>query len=712
MSNTDTTNSSVGDQKALNLLEEFAPVDYATWKEAAEKLLKGAPFDKKMLTPTPEGITLQPIYRQEDMEGLEHLESFPGEFNFSRGATDEGYLQNPWKISQELPYGTPEEFNAAALNDMQRGQDALNLLLDIATQSGRDPAEAGAGEVGACGLSIATLGDLQTALKDVIPDAVAINLQSGVSGLPLMALLVAWLKEQGKEAKCLSGSLNVDPLGVLARSGSLPVSLDEAFADMVALAKYCLANAPDFKPVGVSTLPYANAGASAVEELASALATGTVYLRKLMDAGIEIDDAAKCIGFEFSLGSNFFMEVSKLRAARILWSKIVSAFGGGREAARMTIHGRTGLWNKTVHDPYVNMLRTTTEALSGVVGGVQSMHVGAFDEIIQAPSTFSRRIARNTQIMLQEECELRAVIDPAGGSWFIENLTDQVAKSSWNIFQEIEKEGCMLAALEKGSIQERIAKTNAGRIKLLTQRRANLVGTNLYPNLKEKPLTEEKPDFSGVKTKRVEAVKAAAKDVDISSLTGSDEGLVDRLAAAASKGATLGAIFKALHSGKGDKPAVTALPSVRGAEIFEAMRDAADTYTKANGHGPKMFLTTMGPLRKHKLRADFTRGFFEVGGFDIEAADGYDSVEDAVAGAKASGAKVTVICGTDDGYVEFVPAFCKALKAEAPDIKIVLAGYPGDNEKAYTEAGLDDYIFIKSNVYEVNKKYLEAIDVM
>ncbi|MBC2592995.1 acyl-CoA mutase large subunit family protein [Ruficoccus amylovorans] len=712
MSNTDTTTSSVGDQKALNLLEEFAPVDYATWKEAAEKLLKGAPFDKKMLTPTPEGITLQPIYRQEDMEGLEHLESFPGEFNFSRGATDEGYLKNAWKIAQELPYGLPEEFNAAALSDMQRGQDALNVALDIAGQTGRDPAEAGVGEVGACGLSVATLEDLQKAFKDVVPEAVNINFQSGVSGVAVAALLVAWLKEQGKEAKSLKGGLNLDPLGVLARSGSLPVSLDEAFADMAALASYCKDNAPEFTPVGVSTLPYANAGASAVEELACALATGTVYLRKLMEAGLDINEAAKAIRFEFTLGANFFMEVSKLRAARILWSKIVSEFGGDRQAARMQIHGRTGLWNKTVHDPYVNMLRTTTEALSGVVGGVESMHVSPFDEVIETPTTFSRRIARNTQIILQEECELRAVIDPAGGSWFIENLTDQVAKGAWGIFQEIEKEGCMVAALQSGSVQARIAKTNAGRIKLLTQRRANLVGTNLYPNLKEKPLPKTTPDFSEVKKQRVEAVKAAAKDVDLSTLADRDDGLIDRLAAAASQGATLGAIFKALHTEPGEVPSVTALPSVRGAQIFEEMRDAADAYTQAKGHGPKMFLTTMGPLRKHKARADFTRGFFEVGGFDIVAADGFDSVEAAVAGVKASGSELTVICGTDDAYVEFVPAFCKALKAEAPGIKIILAGDPGENGPAYTEAGLDDFISIRSNVYDINKKYLEAIGVM
>ncbi|MDP0497190.1 MAG: methylmalonyl-CoA mutase family protein [Verrucomicrobiota bacterium JB024] len=711
MSNTDTTTSSVG-EKALNLLEEFAPVDYAAWKAAAEALLKGAPFEKKMLTPTPEGITLQPIYRQEDMEGLEHLESFPGEFNFSRGATDDGYLQNPWKIAQELPYGLPEDFNKAALEDMQRGQDALNIALDIASQTGKNPDEAAAGEVGACGLSLSTLEDIKKAFKDVVPEAVNINLQSGVGGLPLMALLVAWLKEQGKEAKSLQGGINLDPIGVLARSGSLPVSLDEAFADMAALVTYCKDNAPGFAAVGVSTLPYANAGASAVEELACALATGTLYLRKLLEAGVEINDAAKAIRFEFALGANFFMEVSKLRAARILWSKIVSEFGGDREAARMKIHGRTGLWNKTVHDPYVNMLRTTTEALSGVVGGVESMHVGAFDEIIEEPTTFSRRIARNTQIILQEECELRAVIDPAGGSWFIENLTDQVAKSAWAIFQEVEKEGGIVAALTSGSIQKRIGKTNDGRIKLLTQRRASLVGTNLYPNLKEKPLGGKLPDFAMVKKQRVEAVKAAAKDVDVSTLADRDAGLIDRLAAAAAQGASLGALFKALHAEAGEAPAVTALPSVRGAQIFEEMRAAADAYTEANGHGPKMFLTTMGPLRKHKARADFTSGFFEVGGFDISAADGYASVEDAVAGAKASGAKLTVVCGTDDAYVEFVPAFCKALKAEAPDMKIILAGDPGENGPAYTEAGLDDFISIRSNVYEVNKKYLEAIGVM
>ena len=691
---------STNEKTDLNLLEEFAPSDYAAWKTAAEALLKGAPFEKKMLTPTPEGITFQPIYRSEDIEGLEHLQSFPGDFNFVRGAREEGYLKEPWKIAQELPYGTPEEFNKIALGDLMRGQDALNITLDMATQIGLDPADGKTGEVAACGLSLACIDDLNTALKDIVPDAISISFQSGLSGLPLFGLLLAWLKKNGKEASALNGGMNLDPLGILAKSGTLPISLEDAFADMATLAKYCSENAPHFTAVGVSTLPYANAGASAVEELGCALATGVTYLRKMMEAGMEIDAAAKSIAFEFSLGANFFMEVAKLRAARILWGKAVEAFGGSREAARMKVHARTGLWNKTVHDPYVNMLRTTTEALSGVVGGVDSMHVGPFDEVIGAPTEFSRRIARNTQIILQEECELRAVVDPAGGSWFIEKLTDEVAKTSWSFFQDIEKAGGMIAALESGMVQEKVAKTQAGRKKMLAQRRANLVGTNLYPNLGEKPLNTATPDFEAQCKARKAKVRAKAE----LSLDKSGD-IVSQLAAAATSGATLGSMFKALHAG-GGTPSITALPNERGAKMFEEMRAAAKAAE------PKLFLSTIGPLRKHKARADFTSGFFQVGGFDITAAPGTTDVDEAVKLAQDSGAKVTVICGTDDDYVEFVPAFCQKLKAAAPDIKIILAGYPGDNEEAYKAAGLDDYIFVKSNVYDVNKQYLEYLDVL
>lgn len=690
----------------LNLLEEFAPVDYAAWKEAAEALLKGAPFEKKMLTPTPEGITLQPIYRQEDIDGLEHMESFPGEFNFSRGATDSGYLQQPWKIAQELPCGLPEEFNKAVLSDMMRGQDALNIALDLATQLGKDPADAEPGEVAACGLSLSTLADLQTAFKDVIPEAVSISFQSGVNGLPLAALLVAWLKAQGKEAKSLQGGMNLDPVGLLARDGQLPTSLDNACADMAALAAFCKDNAPNFTAAGVSALPYANAGASAVEELGCAIATGVAYLRKLMEAGLEIDDAAKTIRFEFALGSNFFMEVAKLRAARILWAKAVAAFDGSREAARMKIHGRTGLWNKTVHDPYVNMLRTTTEALSGVIGGVESMHVGPFDEVAEVPTQFSRRIARNTHVILQEECELTTVVDPAGGSWFIEKLTDEVAGAAWTCFQEIEKTGGIVAALEQGVIQEKVAKTHAGRKKLLSQRRANLVGTNLYPNLKEEPLDPTTPDFAALREKRIQSLDTNnATDITV----GRDANLVDALVEAAAAGATAGAMFNALHKDAAASPSVTPLVAERGATMFEKLRAAARDYASKHGHGPQLFLTTIGPLRKHKLRADFTRGFFEVGGFDITAADGYTETAEAAEGAKASGAKATVVCGTDDDYVTFVPDFCQKLKEIAPDMKIILAGFPGENEESYKRAGLDDFIFVKSNVYDVNKLYLELV---
>ena len=303
---------STNEKTDLNLLEEFAPSDYAAWKTAAEALLKGAPFEKKMLTPTPEGITFQPIYRSEDIEGLEHLQSFPGDFNFVRGAREEGYLKEPWKIAQELPYGTPEEFNKIALGDLMRGQDALNITLDMATQIGLDPADGKTGEVAACGLSLACIDDLNTALKDIVPDAISISFQSGLSGLPLFGLLLAWLKKNGKEASALNGGMNLDPLGILAKSGTLPISLEDAFADMATLAKYCSENAPHFTAVGVSTLPYANAGASAVEELGCALATGVTYLRKMMEAGMEIDAAAKSIAFEFSLGANFFSTTRKL----------------------------------------------------------------------------------------------------------------------------------------------------------------------------------------------------------------------------------------------------------------------------------------------------------------------------------------------------------------------------------------------------------------
>ncbi len=685
----------------------FAPNSYEEWRAAAEALLKGAPFEKKMLTRTLEGITLQPIYRRQDAEELAAADPLPGAGSFRRGSRPDGYLANPWEVAQELSASTAEEFNAFLLASLMSGQTAANALLDVATQLGLDPAAATAGQVGVCGLSLANADDLAAALDEVVPSAIGLHFQSGLSGVAVEAFLLAWLDRSGSAPRELRGSLNMDPLGVLAASGTLPVALEQLFDELSWLVDYNEKNLPDFQSVGVSAMPCHCAGGSAVEELAGALASGACYFNALLERGCSADAVARQIRFTLPIGSDFFMEIAKLRAARQLWARIAREFGASESACAMRVHARTGLYNKTRRDPYVNMLRTTSEALAAVVGGVDSLHVGAFDETLRTPNDFAHRIARNTQIILQEECNLTEVVDPAGGSWYIEELTDQLARKAWAAFQEIEAEGGILASLQSGALQGRVAKVRAARRKLLGQRRTSLVGTNKYANAQEKLLEASLPDSQAVLQKRKDEL--AAKSAIALDLT---EVSIDALATAAQQGVSIGELYKLVREKAAPGETCEALPDSRLAEDYETLRSAAEAFKARTGAAPQIFLATLGALRRHKLRADFSRAFFEAGGFDVVASPGQTEPEQVAADVVASGASITVVCGRDDDYEAMLEPVIKAIKAVKPSIKVVLAGYPGDKEAAYREAGLDDYIFIKTDNYATNRSYMEELGVV
>lgn len=705
------------------LLKEFPETSAEEWRAAAEQLLKGAPFDKVMKRQTPEGILLEPIFRKEVLDTLPGAKTRPGFDGYLRGTKASGYNGEPWEIAQEMPYGTPAEFNKAALNDLMKGQNALNIILDIATLRGVDPAEANVGEVCGCGLSISTLKDLQVAFAGIHPEAVSFNFRSGWAGLTIGGLFFTWLDYEGIDMKSVKGSLGMDPITVQAASGKLPRSLDALLDEQAILAQCCVKQAPGVQAVGVSTIPYNQAGASAVEELGAALATGAAYIESMMDRGLTADEAAQQIRFSFAVGGNFFMEIAKFRAARVLWAQVVEGFGGSAEAQKIKVHARTGFYNKTQKDPYVNMLRTTTEAMSAVIAGVDSLCVGNFDEVSRVPNEFSRRVSRNSQIILQEECELTGVVDPAGGSWAVEWLTSQVAEKAWSFFQEIEAVGGMAIALKSGFVADRIAQTAKGQETQLNQRRVSLVGTNVYPNTTEKPLECVLPNYAELREQRAAEVKARRsglgntahfhiEDVLKRIAESNAQNVMPTIIEAFGFGATIGEVTRAIRGEADPAETIQPLPSSRLAAKYEAMRDAAGKFALKNGQAPTIFLCNLGPLRRHKARADFTKSFFEAGGFEVISPKGFDTPEAALAALEASNAGVAVVCGTDDDYVENFGSFARVLKAALPELQLILAGYPGEHEAAYREQGMDDYIFIKSNNYEVNRKYLEGLGVL
>jgi methylmalonyl-CoA mutase len=705
------------------LLTEFPYPTYEAWRQAAEQTLKGAPFEKRLITKTYEGIDLQPLYRQEDVADRPHLNSFPGFNPYVRGGETAGYVLEPWLVCQELPYSTPEEFNAALRHDLQRGQTAINLLLDRATLRGQDPDEAQVGDVGRDGLSVAMVDDLAKALEGIDLEHTPIYVQASSAAQPTTALLMALVRRQGKSTAKLAGGIEMDPLGILAREGVFPRSIPGAYDRMAELMTWAKTHAPKLTLVTVHGQPYHDGGGHAVQELAFVLATAVEYIREMLARHLTIDEVAPRLRCSFSIGANYFMEVAKLRAARMLWAKVLAAFGGNEAPQQLTLHGRTSAWDKTAYDPYVNMLRATTEAFAGVVGGVDSLHVSPFDEAIRLPDEFSRRIARNTQIILQQGSHLTRVIDPAGGSWYVEKLTDQMAHKAWQLFQEVEKQGGMFKALQAGFPQAQVAQTAAQRAASLAQRRDILVGINQYPNLKEKPLEVTPLDYEGLHQKRAKQVaqhrtalgntqNTIVLDKLTQILNAPTDQTTEAAIEAALAGATLGEIARTLRTGDDTPTTVQAIRIHRAAEAFEALRRAAEAYQAKTGLRPRAFLANMGPIVQHKARADYVTGFLQVGGFEVLGNDGFATVETAAQSALASGAPMVVICSTDETYPDLVPPLAQAIKAAKPDTLVVLAGYPTDHAAAFKAAGVDDFIHVRANLYETLANFQQKLGVV
>lgn len=689
--------------------DEFSPANYDQWRSAAESALKGAPFDKKLLTPTYEELTLQPLYWQHDIEGLPHLDSLPGFTPYVRGTAVLGHQGEPWAIAQELPYSTPSALNEALRADLARGQTAINLVLDPPTRAGVDADAAKVEDVGYHGVSISSLEDLGKALDRIDLEETPIYVQAGAMGLPIAALLAALVRKQAKSTEMLRGCIGTDPLGTLAAEGTLPGSLERTYDEAARLSSWSISHAPRMQTMWVAGHPYHDGGGSATQELGFTVATGVEYLRAMQERGLSVEDIAPRIRFAFSIGGNVFMEIAKLRAARLLWAKIVKAFGGSNEAQKLSIHARTSAWNKTVYDPYVNMLRTTTEALSGVVGGCNSLHVSSYDQAARAPDEFSRRIARNTHIILREEANVPRSIDPAGGSWYVEWLTDAVAKQAWSLFQDVEKQGGMFAALSAGSPQKQVAAVSAKRATNTAYRRDVFVGINMYANMKDRPLEPAPIDSQTLARERSAEMTAYREAVDPDWRQGAldklakaaPEAVMEAAIHAAAGGATLGDLNATLGATDQPAPHIDALCIQRGAVPFERLRDAAKAFIERTGSAPKAFLANLGPIPQHKARADFSRGFLEVGGFDVIGNNGFPDAMAAANAAIESGAPVVVICSTDNTYPDFVPPLTKRIREAKPETTILLAGYPADHVEAFKAAGVDDFIHVRANCYEL-----------
>ncbi len=706
----------------LNLKEAFAGHSYDDWKEAATALLKGAPFEKVLYTGTHEGFDLHPIYNPSDTADLPHVKDLPGNGSRVRHARPSGYTAEPWLVSQELPYSTPKQFNEVARQEVAKGTTELNILLDMAAQEGNDPDTAPSGEVGACGLSLASLQDLDVALQGIDLEKTSLYFRSGVSGLSVAALLLALVEQRGVNSKQVRGCIESDPLGTMAWAGRLPVSQERAWKELALLTSAAHKHLPQVQTIAIQGLPYGDGGGSMSQQLGYVLASAVETARCLDQHFISLPVICRHLRFSFSLSGQFFIDIATLRAARLLWSRVVEAWGGKPEEAKFHCHARTGLWNKTTLDPYVNMLRTTSEAFSAVLGGCDGLHVGPFDEVIRLPDEFSRRIARNTHIILREECELARVIDPAGGSWAVEALTDEIASQAWSHFQEIEKAGGMSQALADGLPQSKVKAVADAKRKLLSQRRSILVGTNQYSNSTEKPLKSECPNYTAIQRERSLEVATyrtslgADLDTEVlmrlnSLLDTDDKNILEEAVAAVRAGATLGEICRGLRANDREPATCDPIPQKRWAAEFEALRAASRSWKEKHGTAPQILQINIGPSRRFRLRADWTTAFFQTGGFEVLSDEDFDSPKAAVEALNASGAGIAVLTSDDETYATDVEKYAKALKDVAPASTLIVAGAPGDNEAQWKAAGIDDFVHVRVNNYEMNRQLLTKLGV-
>ncbi len=699
------------------LESQFEAASPEKWRAAAEKLLKGKSFDNALLTETIEAIVLQPIYWQADVEDLKFTKSLPGFAPHVRGRRASGHVAARWEVAQEIAEQLPADFNKALRHDLARGQTAINLRLNHATLLARDidQHESAADEQG---MPFSILQDFEAALKAVDLEQTPFYAAAGASGIFFTSIFAAFCKKNNVNLAALRGGIGSDPVGELARVGQLSAPIDLLYNEIAMLTEWSKHAAPQLRTMIIRADLYRESGGDVVQELAFAMATGTEYLREMISRGISIDEIAPRIWCNFGVGSNFFMEIAKQRAARMIWRQIVEAFNGNAQSQKLFIHVKTLLWNKTKYDPHVNLLRTTTEALAAIMGGCDSLHVGAFDETTRQPDEFSRRIARNIHLILEAESHVDRVIDPVGGSWYIESLTTEIAEKAWTLFQEIEKKGGMAAALELGFPQQMVEKTAKKQTERLAFRRDKLVGINMYANPAETLLQGRLVDLEKNYQQQKSALDAHRKQRDqkavracLEKAAADPKMIVEALTAAASAGATIDELRNALRGDQLETARAKPLRFHRAAEIFENLRDAMTAYQKKHGETPTVFLANIGELSQYKPRADFARSFFEIGGFSVHESEGLEagSVVEAVQKEMPG---IAVICAGDEHFPETLKTVARQIKAKTADIILFVAGNPQAHKVTLQRAGIDGFIHKGCQVHQILKDTMQKSGII
>ncbi|MBI4082686.1 MAG: methylmalonyl-CoA mutase subunit beta [Candidatus Lambdaproteobacteria bacterium] len=698
-------------EKTLTFRNAFPPRGRADWMRLVERDLKGAPFER-LVTRTSEGIDLQPLYTAEDWPVAG--ESVPGSDlpPYALAPSPAGAGPEGWRVCQEQAHPNPEQARRDIAQDVAGGATALRLQL-AAAGSEAEQADPGPGVWAETAEALAAL------LSDVPADVpggspadppappVALLLAPGGDFLAQAALLAAARGWGHEHPAAWAGAYGADPLGALARTGRLPGSLEQAWNQLAHLVSWSARETPALTALVASAAPYHDAGADNAQELAFALATAVASLRELEARGVALETALGQMAVELALDDELFLGIAKLRAARRLWARVAEACAVAPEGRGLRLFARTSVRMMTRRDPWVNLLRTTVAGFAGAVGGAELLSVLPHDAALGLPDDLSRRIARNAQLILREEAQLHRVLDPAGGSWYLERLTDELAGRAWAHFQRIEGAGGMVAALLDGTVLREIDAVWERRRADVARRKRPLTGVSAFPDLDEPADTRPAAPRArpgrppGRTVSPPEAAEPLRRLRELAAGGGSATGaLMEATLAAARAGATLAALGEALHPAPaaGAAPVrTTPLPLRQLSADYEALRDASDAAAARPGGRPKAFLAALGSPADRGPRSEFARTFFQAGGFETPGATGGSDLPAVAAAFRRSGALLAVICGSDAAYEAQAAALAPLLKA-AGARRVLLAGQPGRREPEWRAAGIDGFIHRDSDV--------------
>ncbi len=688
-------------------MSQDCSTEYANWQRLLEKETKGKGPDA-LAWMSPEGIPLKPLYTAQDLENLENTNTLPGLFPFLRGVRASMYAGRPWTIRQYSGFSTAEESNAFYRRNLAAGQKGLSVAFDLATHRGYDSDHPRVvGDVGKAGVAIDSIEDMKILFDGIPLKEMSVSMTMNGAVLPVLAMFVAAGEEQGASQADLTGTIQNDILKEFMVRNTYIYPPEMSMRIVGDIIEYTSQHMPRFNSISISGYHMQEAGSTCVQELGYTLADGVEYVEEALRRGLDIDSFAPRLSFFWSIGMNFYMEIAKMRAARMLWAKLISRYNPKKpDSMMLRVHCQTSGASLTEQDPYNNVIRTTLEALAAVLGGTQSLHTNSFDEAVALPTDFSMRIARNTQLILQEESHITHVVDPFGGSYFMESLTHSVAAEAMKLFDEVQELGGMGKAIEAGIPKMRIEESAARRQAMVDSGMETVVGVNRYKASEETSfdvldidnhavLLAQQARLDKIRKERDPARCAAAlKAIEDAARSGQGNLLALSIEAAHAR-ATLGEISQAIENVCGRHRAV--IRTIRGVyaganqnqDDLKAIRTEVEDFEKAHGRRPRILVAKLGQAGHDRGAKVIATSFADLG-FDVDVGPLFSTPQEVARMAVENDVHVVGVSTQAAGHKTLVPQLVQALAQEgATDIRVVVGGViPKKDYDALKQAGV------------------------